>query len=279
MTVCITNSRLVEIYEQTQSIRETGKKLGISHETVRYKLKKLGITNKPVRYTCNDNYFQSDLPDVFYWAGFIAADGCVKLNNKKYKQLSIGLSQKDHYQVEKFKKAIDFNGPVHKITSQGYDRSEISISSAQLFDDLSRFNIVPRKSLIYMFPEWLIDHSLVNHFMRGYNDGDGSFYLSLSKGRTVEQLYIALRGTKKFLTTYKQILEQNCKLRKSDKKPRLNSGIYTLEYGGTRAVGQIRDFLYKGSDNNIRLDRKYIISHDARFMNIPENYRFKKQLY
>ena len=267
--------KIVESYLVHQSVRKVGMELGISHEMARYKLKKLGVLNKPIKYECNDDYFQFDTSEIFYWAGFIAADGCVKLKNGKYKQLSIGLARKDHNHVEKFKKAVGFSGSVHKIISQGHIRSEITISSGKLFDDLSRFNIVPCKSLIYTFPEWLVNHFNVNHFMRGYNDGDGSFYRSLNKGRTVEQLYFGLRGTKKFLIAYKQILEQNCKLRKSDKKPRANCGIYTLEYGGTRVVGQIRDFLYKDAEQN-KLERKYNIAYSDKFVKIPVDYKHKK---
>lgn len=274
MTVCITDERLIEVYKKTKSIRKTGYKLGMSHETARYKLKKLGVINKPIRYIWNDNYFSLDTPETFYWAGFIAADGCVKLHSNKYKQLSIGLAKKDHNHLEKFKKTINFNGPIHKIARKDGNSSEITISSAQLFDDLARFNIVPRKSLIYTFPEWLIEHSLVNHFMRGYNDGDGSFYTSKKKYR-IDQLYFSLRGTKEFLSVFNSVLERNCKFKKH-KEPRLNSGIYLLEFGGTRKVGKIRDFIYKNSTPEARLERKYNIAFDSQFINLPKDYKFKK---
>jgi len=276
MVVCIADNRLVEVYGETQSVRKTGLRLGMSHETARVRLKRLGKINKQVRYSCNYDYFSQDTAEVFYWAGFIAADGCVKLHSKKYKCLNIGLSQKDHAHLEKFTKAIGFTGPIRKMTSERYYSSTVCILSAQLFDDLARFNIVQRKSLIYTFPKWLIGHPLVNHFMRGYNDGDGSFYKSIPSGsRTVIQLHISIRGTKDFLTNYKHILESNCKLRKSNNKPRINCGIHMLEYGGTRAVGRIRDFLYKDSTESIRLDRKYNLAYDDVFINIPENYKLK----
>ena len=254
----VDNNKLIDSYIKHQSVRKTAKDFDISHETARYKLKKLGVLNKPIIYNWNDNYFSKDNADVYYWAGFIAADGCVKLNSKKYKQLSIGLSRKDHEHLEKFKKAIEFTGQIYKIAGN-YDSSQIAISSGKLFDDLARFNIVPRKSLIYTFPKWLIDHPLVNHFMRGYNDGDGSFYISKKKDRNIDQLYFSLRGTKEFLCIFNEILEDKCKFKKH-KEPRLNSGIYCLEFGGNIKVRKIRDFLYKNSAPEIRLERKYNIS-------------------
>ena len=251
--------KLISSYKNHQSIRKVAEELKISPETARYNLKQLGVLNKPIRYSWNDNYFSEDNMESFYWAGFIAADGCIKFKNKKYKQLSIDLSQKDHDHLKKLKQSIVFDGPIHKISSGRIDKSEMTISSDKIFDDLVRFNIVPRKSLIYTFPKWLKKHELVNHFMRGYFDGDGSFYTSLGKGKKIPQLYFSLRGTKEFLTEYKNILEINCNIKKNINKPRYNCGIHILEYGGNLSAKSIADFIYKDSKQNTRLERKYNI--------------------
>lgn len=248
----ISDRELIDNYLLLQSVRKVGELFGISHETARYKLKKLGALNKPIVYQWNDCYFDIDSEESFYWAGFIAADGCVKIKDKKYKQLSIGLAQKDHEHLCKFKKCISFTGPVHKINGL-VKKSEVTISSAKMFDDLSRFNIVPRKTLVYEFPEWLVSHPNVNHFMRGYFDGDGSFYTTLGKNKNTKQLYFSLRGTKKFLITFRDILDNHCATQKG-KRPRLSNGIYLLEYGGNLVVKSIADFLY--SNCEIALDRK-----------------------
>ena len=277
MTVCVSDERIVEKYKQLKSIRKVGKVLGISRETARVKLKALGILSAPVIHSCNDSFFAQDTPESFYWAGFIGADGCVKLHSKKYKYLSVGLAKKDRAHIEKFKETLGFTGPISdKVDKNGCESSEIKIRSDQLFNDLARFNIVPRKSLTYTFPDWLINHEYVNHFMRGYMDGDGSFYIAKPKnGRTIKQIYISLRGTKKFLTAYKNILEKECAFKSKNKKPRLNNKIYTLEYGGNRKVSKIRDYLYKNSTKDTRLDRKYDLAFDDYFTNLPINCKFK----
>lgn len=262
-----------ESYLNHQSTRKVAKELGISVYKVNKRLKELGILNKLVRYKCNEDFFKHDSPEVFYWAGFIAADGCVKLHGKRCKQLSIALAIKDHEHLVKFKKAVNYNGPIS--LKNHSTASEIVISSAIIFDDLERFNIVPRKTKIYKFPEWILEHQYLNHFMRGYFDGDGSFYSHVSKNRKVRQLFFDLRGTKEFLTTYKIILENKCGVRKSNNKPRFSCGIYSLGYGGTRAVSRIRDFLYKDSTSSLRLDRKFKFSHNEDFVNIPQDYKFK----
>jgi len=91
--------------------------------------------------------------------------------------------------------------------------------------------------------------------MRGYFDGDGSFYESkLTQGRMVKQVNFSLRGTIKFLKVYRSILERECNLKKRTKDIRINSGIGVLEYGGNGVIKQIVKFLYK--DTVTHLDRK-----------------------
>jgi hypothetical protein len=269
-------NKLIKSYAKHKSIRKVGKELGMSREVVRVRLKKIGVLNKQIRYRLDDDYFSRVTEHSLYWAGFIAADGAVVLRNGKYKRLYIGLSQKDHDHLEKFKYCLGFTGPVHKINGST-KCSEVAVYSGKIYDDLARFNIIPRKTLVYEFPEWLVGHDLVNHFMRGYFDGDGSFYGQSKPNirKSKIQLYFSLRGTKKFLSVFNDILEEKCFFEVSKKVPRYNSGIYTLEYGGNKKVGKIRDFLYAGSYKDIRLDRKYNICFDEKFTCMPDGNRNK----
>jgi hypothetical protein len=274
---CIDKAAVQTLYGKLHSVRKVALALGgVSHETVRCLLRDLGVLDAPVVHTCNDSFFSMDTPESFYWAGFIAADGCVKLHSHKYKQLSIGLAVVDIDHLRKFKAAISFSGPVSTRSSTIDPSCELSLTSSAIFDDLARFGIVPRKSLTLSFPRWLETHHLVHHFLRGYNDGDGSFYVPrIAAGKTTKQLYVSVRGTKQFLTSFKTLLETNCAFERSDKKPRENSGIHTLEYGGNRKVLKIRDYLYKDSCDAIRLSRKYDVAYSDVFVSLPENCHFK----
>lgn len=217
-----------------------------------------------MRYLCNEEFFTQDSEESFYWAGFIMADGCVKLKDKKYKQLSIGLALADMEHLEKFKKAINFEGPLFSGMYDGLGRCEITISSDTIFDSLIRFNIVPRKSLIATFPEWLITHPLVHHFMRGYFDGDGSVYTQDPRKNGRLNFHMSTRGTPELLKIYREVLEENTIIKKRTKPIRVNSGQGILEYGGNKIMLSIRNFLYK--DATIYLDRKHakFFSEDLR---------------
>lgn len=259
----ISEEDLKRVYLEKQSVRDVAEHFGCSHETIRELLHKYDACNAPIRYKCNEDFFSKDSEEVFYVAGFIAADGNIK-DQRATDILDISLSKNDKSHIEKIKKLLQAENPIHdylvknsKRNSKWNDtwKSEMKITSQKLSDDLKRFNVEPRKSLILTFPEWLVKHPMVNHFMRGYFDGDGSFHTQLQKGRKTEQLYFGTRGTSEFLTVFRTILERECKLNPRDTEIRISSGCGMLEYGGNGVLKKISDFLYK--DATIWLDRKY----------------------
>jgi hypothetical protein len=122
--------------------------------------------------------------------------------------------------------------------------------------DLQRFNVVPAKTKIYTFPDSLVSHPLVHHFMRGYFDGDGSWYIPVQKKPT-KQIYFSLRGTELFLEPFRSILEKQCDLEIRKTPIRINTNCGVLEYGGNGITTKIKDFLYK--DATVYLKRKFDI--------------------
>ncbi len=212
-------------------------------------------------YDCNENTFKIDSPESFYLAGFIAADGSVQY--RKYsKILKIALSKKDINHLEKIKNILKSNHPIKeykvkksKLVNSDNDCVELQITSKVLVEDLKKFNIIPNKTKIYEMPEWLINHKMISHFMRGYFDGDGTITCcGLLEGRSILQLNFSILGTEKFLQQYQQILLKNCKIKEA--KICKRSSIYKLSYSGNNTVGNIFDFLYQ--NQNICLTRKYL---------------------
>lgn len=267
---------LSELYKKHQSASIVGDILGVSKSII---LRNLKENNIPIRKNKNDvnhSYFKYDTPEVFYWAGFMAADGCVQNPHDKRFSVSLSLSSTDHGHVQKFKETIGFGGPISVSMVKGKwkdpnnhslgkykdsQKSEISFLSKEMFDDLARFNIVPKKSLIYTFPEFVINHKYKNHFMRGYFDGDGSFFFVKSKNhktgkeKPTIQKYFSLRGTVDFLTVYRNILETECVLPVRTNPIRFNkTGI--LDYGGNGVLAKIEQFLFQNA--TVYLDRKWI---------------------
>ena len=261
-TVLLNTDRLLQIYKETQSTRKTAERLGTNHTTVRDRLHELGVCNKQIRYTCDHTFFSRDTEESFYWAGFLAADGTISERGKNRVPTTVRLclSVKDAGHIENFAKSVNFNGVIeYDDLSCGELRYYgLGITSRQMCIDLGeRFNVVPRKTKIYTFPQWLMDHPLVHHFMRGYFDGDGSFYwggMWRSDGhtRSVKQVKFNLRGNNDFLNDYREILFRNCEVTMNP--PRMNCGTPMIECGGNGVLSKICRFLYK--DATIYLPRK-----------------------
>jgi hypothetical protein len=149
-----------------------------NRDTLKWKARQLGLsadkalmTSKAKRiYNANSEYFCGDDLEVFYWAGFLAADGCI---NGKRLQLSVNIKDIDH--LKKFKSALHYDG---KITmSHNHTYCTIRISDDQLIHDLEqRFNIVQRKSLTLQPPTCFKWHAEEIAFAAGYIDGDGCIH-------------------------------------------------------------------------------------------------------
>ena len=261
---------LKEAYDRLGSVALVAKEFNATKAGIFDALNRYRIPYKTlVRYDCDHDFFSRDNEASFYVAGFIAADGCVKHRKNKSGsityELQICLAEKDKHLVYLIRDLLKSNNPIrHSVSKKDNTRSvSMTIVSAKMAKDLSeRFNIVPRKSLIYQFPTQIENHPLIHHFMRGYNDGDGSyFYNTLKKNKKTRQIYFSLLGTPNFLTKYREILEKNCQIVKRNYPIRMRKNIGCLDYGGNSIVTSITNFLYK--DATIYLQRKYDIAKEA----------------
>lgn len=215
-------------YSQTNKISEkdAAKHFGLSQSLYYYK-KKYGLKMNPIGkgtftyrqkriYNVNDNFFET--PDVLnsYWAGFIAADGCIRIGQKQ-NTLNIGLSSKDFEHLNAFKNNIEFEGSIktqcvkkiYKNDEKIFESSSLTITSQKISDDLyQNFNITPRKSLTLLPPN-ISEPNLVDAFICGYIDGDGSVCLYKHNIRKVQDaLSISIIGTYEVLTWIKERFTQ-----------------------------------------------------------------------
>lgn len=252
-------------YKNCGSMQKMADKLNVSIDSI-YKYMTLYNVKYEKKYKgnyyCNNKFFNDESPESFYLAGFIAADGSVQY--RKYsKILKITLSKKDINHLEKIKKILDSNHPIKeykvkksKLVNSENESVELQIANKDIVDDLKKFNIIPNKTKVYEMPEWILSHKFLNHFMRGYFDGDGTItYCGLAKGRKKIQLNFSILGTERFIQQYKGILFKFCKA--SDAKITQHSSIFRISYSGNNLVKNIYDFLYK--NQNICLQRKMLI--------------------
>lgn len=195
------------------------------------------------KYSVNKKFFSEKTPSALYWAGFIAADGCI---NPKKRALRVTLSIKDISHLEKLKKEIEYSGkllffkikrknPNHKDT----ELVDLSINGVpECIENLLRFyNITPRKSLTLKPPDGLsLQESLL--FIIGYIDGDGSIRFrnrdKRKDGTYRQDFALEAAGTKEMLNWIMKTFQEICQ-EIANIKLKSNGNIYELRYSGNRA--------------------------------------------
>lgn len=202
-------------------------------------------------YNVDDNFFETPNLSNSYWAGFIAADGCI---DKKYKTLSFGLSKKDEIILENLKKDLSSNYNIRNYKSKGFDCVGLNIMSEKICLDLkNNFNITYKKSLT-LIPPLLEDIELVDAFIVGYIDGDGS--IGLYDDKKQKTIQISLLGTIEICSWIKERFDNILKKEYSSisKNKSYKDNTYNLKYSDKSARFLFQHF-YNISVQ--KLDRKW----------------------
>lgn len=248
-------------YLELKTIKKVAEYYGISRSTMERYFRRFDIQYvKKIKNNFDESFFIQESPNYFYLAGFIAADGNISKNKFRVK---IELADKDLDHLNKISSLISFDGKLLKRIVVNSKRNNkwkdtvsytLGFSSKTVVNNLSNFNIINNKTKTYNFPDWLINHLYVHHFMRGYFDGDG--HLGIKNNN---KLRFQLSGNYMFLRIYQNILEKNCGI-KNNKILIRSNGLASLEYQGNIIVSKICKFLYNNS--TCHLDRKYNIYKD-----------------
>jgi len=229
------------------------------------------------KYEVDHEFFSSDTEKSFYVAGFLAADGWKTRKSSSY-GIGLQLSSKDINHLNNIKSILKCNSPLQYIKRSGYICNNYKISNTEAYSfifhsekcykDLERFSVVENKTYIMRFPEWLKNHPLVYHYMRGYIDGDGCFSIGKNKGQD-PHISFAMKGTKEFLEVFHEVLLINNICNKNTERSELKYKVGkkylafdNLRYNGNIIISKMYDFLYK--EATIFLPRKEEIAKKAK---------------
>ena len=242
---------IILMYNQGLSCSKIAETFNCSESYINKALAEQNITKRTggsYRRSYNQNFFNViDTEAKAYWLGFLYADGCVQ--EKQTGQKLISLAVKDKEVIDKFIESLDGD-----FTTKTYkDVHTVHLTSTIMFNALVNHGCIPRKSLVLMFPN-LLDN-LVNHFMRGYFDGDGSVFVTYPKNHNktttiYKSLGVGICGTKEFLYKYNEYLGFN----KAKKDKRKDGNVWYLSTSGTNKVKAFYEFIYK--DATLYLTRK-----------------------
>lgn len=241
------------------STRELAKEFNCVHSTIRkillehipheeyaiLKTKRQANSNIDIYDRVNHNAFSGSLsPEKAYWIGFLLADGCVDEKDR----IILGLSSKDEDHVIKFQKFV--KGEYYSILkTSSNNASTFRFTSHKMSSDLSKYGIVPRKSLTNNFG-LNIPKYLMSHYIRGIFEGDGSFHID-----TRPRLIVQIAGSEIFLKKMITNLNEN-NISGIGPYVTKQSNALSIQIQNKQAK-KFMDWIYKASSENTRLDRKY----------------------
>lgn len=254
---------IFKLYNKGMTCKEIHKQFysQFTIDQINYICQKKGITRRTgKRVQLCHNYFEKiDTERKAYFLGLLFADGNVQ--NEKGNSWSIGLSlmKEDKYLVEEFAKEIKTDLSVKEyLNNTGFQRKDgephiecrLVVHSKKMADDLGRYGIVPRKSLIVStIPT--ISKELLPHFIRGFMDGNGCITYNYS--HNIKNIRVLFYSTNAFCSSLKELLE---------KEDIICSSIYNQkEYkvsffscNRKESIKKLYDYLY--SDSTIYMKRK-----------------------
>jgi len=179
------------LWKKGLECKEIGKIIGLHPVTISKIAKSINIkflrgNRNRRKYEINENIFEKiDTEQKAYFLGLLMADGSLTIPNNRCYTIKLGLVSSDSYLLEKFRDLV-FPKLKPKIYLQSpsknslakQDFSTISIHSNKIGNDLKKYGFIRNKSLVLKIPDLkLIPSSLMRHFVRGFFDGDGSFFI------------------------------------------------------------------------------------------------------
>ena len=239
---------LKEEYSSSKiTLRNVCKKYNMDRRYASEILKQQNISLRK-KISSDDTIFEKiNTEEKAYWLGFLYADGNVYYKEERVTyRIELGLAEKDLNHLEKFKKFLNCTNEIkYREKTKSY---RLMIASKKMCNDLINLGCVPKKSLILTFPnENQVPNHLINHFIRGYFDGDGC--IGLNSRSTSPK--ISVLGTLEFISEIKNRF-QNSVISPKDKRWKNNT--FDLRFNVQPGI----NFLYTLYNNsNIFLKRKY----------------------
>lgn len=194
----------------------------------------------------NTIFEKIDSEEKAYWLGFLEADGCLHSGEGDYR-IELGLKEEDYHHLEKYR---DFIGKNNRISHRdGTNSYRFNFRDKKVHADLIKLGCTPQKSLTLQFPtNQQVSDKLLLPFLRGYFDGDGSFWYENKFGLNILSSKDFLNGLKQRYIPFSGLNIYPIHYDRPDKGQRIQTGNKQL-------VNQFLNDIY--SNANIYLDRKY----------------------
>ncbi len=132
----------------------------------------------PIKKNINNDFFKNWTPEMAYVLGFFFADGSYDVNKNGGEYFSFQIVDRDL--LEKIKKVMDSDHKISvrkRIKLSESTQYRVQVGSKKMCADLRRVGVTNRKAYTAKFPH--VPTGYVEHFIRGYFDGDGNVWSGL----------------------------------------------------------------------------------------------------
>lgn len=241
---------------QTKTYKELSKDLvGRTKTAIDIKINRLGLVKS--QYIYNRDFFENiDTEEKAYWLGFIYADGCVSVNKDTNSgEVCIKLYKGDYNHLKKFNKSLRGNIPVTfaegicSFNNKLQESCMIRCYSIKMANDLISQGCIPNKTFSIKVP--IISESLINHFIRGFFDGDGCICTDSNDRRTVAINFCS--ASEIFLIELRELLYKKgiCSYIVDEK----DRSTFRLYIRGLRNTDKMWNYMFDNA--KVFLDRKF----------------------
>lgn len=256
--------RIITDYQSGKSAKQIADELGVHKATIARKLAAAGITMRSFseaqrQYPLREDYFATiDTEDKAYILGLIYSDGSMVPTRNS---MEICLQEDDRSLLEEISNRIYLSpkplghreGRQMLVGGKAYmckPQYRFSIVSKRTFGDLTSLGLPPDKSLVLTFPSAdKVPENLVQHFIRGYYDGDGC----LTVNKKTKDCMVRILGTESFCEGVQRSTVELGVKSYIQKRPGAN--IFQISVTGNRQVGKFLAWIYK--DSNLHMQRKH----------------------
>ena len=244
-----------KMYEDRKTLDEIAQHLPVCKDTLKKELIRIGVYDpkrlaRKVNWTLKDDYFQViDEPNKAYWLGLLFTDGSV--DEYRIKRTRLSLQRQDEDILLKFKDDLGImSNPYLDKREKGC--LQVEFSSSQIFDDLAKYGIVPRKTYETIHvPLSEIPLEFHRDFLRGMLDGDGciTWYGGKTYNATIDFCSFHESIVKEFQAAIDQLIGRN------DHNKTIFTSCWHCHWRGKQQCLSILDALYQNSERY--LQRKY----------------------
>lgn len=165
---------ITKLYEEGLSARALRQYVPYTEHTILKYLRANGVNIRSkagYRPPFNEHYFETiDTERKAYFLGYLMADGNVSERKNSQPAIRMELNCRDATILQTLKEEWQTNIEIKETRK---NCCILRVHSQIMFDDLTKYGVIPKKTGREIFPIKMIPDDLIHHFIRGFFDGDG----------------------------------------------------------------------------------------------------------